>query len=68
MLYRMVKGHGLGFFTIGLLNTVETETIERKHDVFKSLALLPFAYVFMLNMLLCIFVANSEINARVAST
>ena len=64
----MVKGYGLSFFTIGLLKTTSTESIESKHDVFKSLVLLPFAYVFMLNMLICVFVANSEINARVAST
>jgi hypothetical protein len=68
MLFRMVKGHGFGFFTLGLFNTVETETIERKHDVFRNQALLPFAYVFMLNMLICVFVANTEIIARVAST
>ena len=68
MLYRMVKGYGVSFFTIGLLKTTSTESIESKHDVFRSLVLLPFAYVFMLNMLICVFVANSEINARVAST
>ena len=68
MLYRLIHGHGVTFFTLGIQHTVRTETIERKNDVFTSLALLPHAYIFMLNMLICIFLANSEINSRVAFT
>ena len=67
MLYRMIKGHGSNFFTLGIFDTINVESIERKTDVFKSLAFLPHAYIYMLNMLTCIFLANAEINSRVAS-
>ena len=67
MLYRLIKGHGSNFFTLGIFDTINVESIERKCDVFKSLALLPHAYIFMINLFTCILMANAEINSRVAS-
>ena len=67
--YRTLKGHGyLSFITLGALKTHKGEPIGRKTDVFCNLALLPHAIVFIANMLIVLVMANSEINARVAST
>jgi len=67
--YRTARGHGLvNFLTCGLPSTHLGEPNERKTDIFTNLATLPHAYVFLVNMLIVLLLANTEINSRVAST
>ena len=68
IVYRLILGHKLDFFSMGIFNTINVESIERKSDVFTCLALLPLAYVCVINMVLSIYVEpNAEINDGVAN-
>lgn len=39
-----------------------------KPDVFNNLTMLPHAYILLINVIIVFMLANTEINARVAST
>ena len=60
ILYRCLTSN---FLTLGFYNKKVGVV-----DVFKNVNFLPHAYIFIINMVLVLFMANSEINSRVAST
>ena len=62
ILCRTILGHKCNFLFLGLQEKKESS------DVFRNHKLLPHAYIFIANMVIVMFLANSEINARVAST
>lgn len=69
MLYRSISGLGLlHFLTLGFIQTVDTQPESKSKSVFTNLTILPHAYIFFANILIVFFLANSEINSRVAST
>ena len=63
IIFRLVQGQGTNFVLGGLLNKKADYV-----DVFSSKVMLPFGYMFVINVVTVILFANSEIIGRVATT
>jgi len=69
IIYRQIKGLGIiDFLSLGLFKTVSTHSNNGETDAFSNLTMFPHFLVFVINLIIVMLFANSEINARVAST
>eukprot|EP00347_Sterkiella_histriomuscorum_P000880 403374170 len=66
-IYRFAKAQGWNFFTFGLFSIRE----KKQHELmsfYENPALITFVWHFLITMFMIIFMANIDINSRIAST